>query len=509
MDRHFTNYVARLSAQELSRSDFLRTLGRAAIVGVGAATSVGWLSKLQAQTAQAYEVDVYPTGTYPNDVYEVNAAVNGGVGPSGTSYPGGGIVRLRATNQYGVPTFFHFGDNLTGRGSVNATRDVVIVGELSGPVSFSFPGYPAPDASFTPDRTVIFGGRRPLCCRGTNAFATRLTVRNLYFAFPSLVAVQVNKSAGLEVTDCVVYEVEMGLNDLGIGATAGLEATGGVIPIPQLSGEFRIVNNRIRRALATSSPPNFSPADGGIVLQRASMTAHIASNEVSGFAFTGIGIDRNDGKASISGNFVTSCGYGLSPLSNGIGIRGTRESIVIERNEIESGLAAPSSSLRSKCGIAVASANATVRANRLTGTAASYGVFLATAVLPEATVRATNVSLLDNRMSDLVAESAQLSVAGTCDNNRSANNQYGSVANQGLAGIAVQGNENHLINERFVGTYGSSAMPLPCVWLRTGSSGNRVEALKYRDAPQGMDLCGRIRDDGTNVVPGYERCKFL
>jgi hypothetical protein len=39
-------------------------------------------------------------------------------------------------------------------------------------------------------------------------------VRDIYFAYPSLAAVQVAKSAGLEVTDCVVYDVEWDLTGL-------------------------------------------------------------------------------------------------------------------------------------------------------------------------------------------------------------------------------------------------------------------------------------------------------
>ena len=64
----------------------------------------------------AWGVDVYPTGDPIKDVPEVNAAVRGGAGPSGTVYPGGGTVTLKATNASGAPMAFNFGEleyNLT------------------------------------------------------------------------------------------------------------------------------------------------------------------------------------------------------------------------------------------------------------------------------------------------------------------------------------------------------------------------------------------------------------
>jgi hypothetical protein len=58
----------------------------------------------------AWGVDVYPTGDPIKDVPEVNAAVKGGPGPSGTVYPGGGTVTLKAANASGAPMAFNFGE---------------------------------------------------------------------------------------------------------------------------------------------------------------------------------------------------------------------------------------------------------------------------------------------------------------------------------------------------------------------------------------------------------------
>jgi hypothetical protein len=65
-----------------------------------------------------------------------------------------------------------------------------------------------PIHEYKPDRTVICGGKRPFSCRPESPAPTRLTVRDIHFAYPSLAAVQVAKSAGLRITDCVIYDVE-------------------------------------------------------------------------------------------------------------------------------------------------------------------------------------------------------------------------------------------------------------------------------------------------------------
>lgn len=494
----------------MTRAGFLRAAGLGAAWLAGAVAGLG--SRAQAMS-RAEAADVYPTGVYPRDVLEVTAAVNGGTGPSGRTYPGGGTVRLRARSFAGTPAFFNFGDSAATRSSVAVTRDVVIVGEPAAPLDLDFPNpaYPEPPGDFEPDRTVIYGGRRVFACPADSPAPVRLTVRGLYFAYPSLAAVQVAKSAGLEVSDCVVYKVEWDLTGasppLPAKAAVGIEATGGLQPTPELTGDFRVVNNRIVRATPTTAPTNFGPADAGIVLQRARMNALISANEVSAFAFQGIGIDRNEGPATVTANAVSSCGYGLSDTSGGIGVRGTTTPVAIERNTIECGPCAPG--LPSKNGIAVASAGVLVRGNRIVGTVRLDGIQLTAFSAGGTTFTASDGRFSRNSLTGLTAGRSQVLVKASCNANQFTNDDYGAVAAaSGLAGIVVQGNDNALVNEHFRAVYpGVAGTPsLPCVWLQAGSYGNSVTALKYQDAPSGKDLCSQIRDDGANLIPGYERC---
>jgi hypothetical protein len=110
-------------------------------------------------------------------------------------------------------------------------------------------------------------------------------------------------------------------------------------------------------------------------------------------------------------------------------------------------------------------------------------------------------------------------IGAQCPGNQLTDKGYGAViAGAGasipgavipLAGIVVVGNDNDLVIEQFWGSYlGTAATtPLPCIWLQPLSSGNRVTALKYGSPPQGADVCMQVLDEGSNVVPGLERCR--
>jgi hypothetical protein len=103
----------------------------AAVLTLGGTSRAGFAP----QTGPNGEVLVYPTGVYPADVQEVDAAVNGGIGPSGTVYAGGGTILLKATDRDGAITYFNFGNDVTGRGAVKIFTDVVITGETFAPPS--------------------------------------------------------------------------------------------------------------------------------------------------------------------------------------------------------------------------------------------------------------------------------------------------------------------------------------------------------------------------------------
>lgn len=494
----------------MSRAQFLRAVG----VGAVAIGGGGYLASAVHAGANigagAAEVDVYPTGSFPFDLDEVGAAVNGGVGPSGRDYPGGGIVRLKATNVLGTPMFFNFGGGLypSGRGSLMIKKDVTIVGDMTGEVPMTFPNGHIPDDDFTPDRTVVYGGKRAFnCSYQANPVPTTLTVRNIYFAFPSLAGIQVSRSAGLEVSDCVIYDVQWDDTTAGFWIAVGIEATGIFQASPELFGDFRIMNNRIRRAAPTTSPMNFFPADSGVVMNFASMEGLILGNQIDRFPF-GVAIDRSKGRVMVAANTVSRCGYGANPMAAGIGARGTSVPVTIERNQVIGGQAG--AAIWSKNAMSLASSNVIVRSNTVEGTTQINGILLTTfaASATGPTYAATNNTIEKNRLTELVPGRSQAYVSPTCDANRFANNNYGAVAAGGLAGVVVHANANQFVNEHFWGVYpGFQATPsLPCMWLTEGSQGNAVSALKYDGAPQGKDVCTQVLDQGANDVRGAERC---
>jgi len=504
----------------LTRAEFLRALGAGAAGVAALASGAGGVALAAHPQAPApAAVDVYPTGLYPVDVLEVTAAVNGGSGPSGRTYAGGGIVRLKATDVIGAPQFFNFGGEYlfpapSARGSVEVRKDVTILGERIMPASPAFPSFPydpLPDADYPLDRTVVYGGKRAFVCRSDNPVPTSLVIRDVCFAYPSLAAVQVRKSSGLEVSDCVIYGVKVDATGIGFSVANGVEATGVAIVNPELFGDFRVVNNRIRRISPAVVPPTSVQVDSGVIMNLSLMSGQIVGNEIDWFPFFGIGVDRNTGNVTVAGNTITRCGYGSNPTSGGAGARGTSTPVFIERNHITGGYAGPSRTLPSKGGLLLASSNAVLRSNIVDGELLLNGILLTT-FAPSATVtyRATDNRIEKNRLTELVAMGSQATVQANCDGNRFANNDYGTVApaTGTNAGMIVFSNGNQFVNEHFWGTYaGVNASPmLPCVWFEPGTSGNALSAFKYQGAPQGFDLCDQVLDQGTNAVHGYEKC---
>jgi hypothetical protein len=529
----------------VTRADFLRLLGRGAIgAGAGLAGISTLLNSVAPAMAADAVVEVFPTGL-PSDVDEVRAAVNGGVGvgPSPRNYgAGGGVVRLKATNIHGVPTFFNFGDGdllPIGGATIDVKRDVVILGEAMSGIPDGLPIDSYRDTAYKPDRTVIYGGKRAFTCLRTTDPAIRLKVRNLYFAHPKLAAVQVHKSAGLEVTDCVIYDTQTPSDQPPAQeprerrVAVGIEATGLGLgqPDPGLSGAFRVVNNRIYRM----PPPKSQDArdfraDTGIIMQLASMSGHISGNDVVGFAFQGIGIDRNIGPVVIKANQVSWCGYGSisgsgALISGGIGVRGTSAPVFIERNDVLCGAHGKQSTENerwSNNGIMIGSSNVVVTSNTVAGAVAYDGIRLITYTQADGvTFTEGSCRFHSNNLVNLVARRSQVFIGTQCPGNQFTNNDYGADLEGGgvgipatvppvtpLAGIVVDGNNNQLVNELFWGDYGVAAngSGLPCIWLRTLSSGNRVTALKQGNPPYGADVCLQVRDEGSNDVPGLERC---
>jgi hypothetical protein len=103
--------------------------------------------------AQAATAVVYPTGDYPTDVQNIQAAVDRG-----------GTVLLKAQNAAGAATAFNFGPPVQGPGFVTLHRDVELLGEQLGSTI-----------------TTLDGGHYPV--RG-GFEAIKATIRGIAFAGP-------------------------------------------------------------------------------------------------------------------------------------------------------------------------------------------------------------------------------------------------------------------------------------------------------------------------------------
>ena len=108
---------------------------------------------------------VYPTGIFPTDVQNVQAAINQG-----------GTVLLKATDSAGHPLAFNFG-TFNDDAGVNIVNDVSITGELVGA-----------------NRTTIDGGVTPFLI-----FAGRNSIEGIKFDAPALKAIRIRGSNGTSI----------------------------------------------------------------------------------------------------------------------------------------------------------------------------------------------------------------------------------------------------------------------------------------------------------------------
>jgi hypothetical protein len=117
----------------------------------------------------------------------------------------------------------------------------------------------------------------------------------------------------------------------------------------------------------------------------------------------------------------------------------------------------------------------------------------------------TNVTIAGNDLSGFTGH-FQMRMRGSLST--VALNSFGSADG---AGVLCSGDHNNFVNNRFYGPYPGWAPPAngPGLFWFTGTgSGNTVESTKLNGGPNGMDICGQVRDDtgGANEIRGYERC---
>jgi hypothetical protein len=121
---------------------------------------------------------VYPTGVFPDDVQNVQAAVDKG-----------GVVLLKAVNVSGAPTSFNFSTDLAVAavsGGINLTTDVTILGEHSGRA-----------------RTTILGGFAPIL----GLVPVKSSIQGIVFERPFDDAIQIAASTGTDVIGNYIHNV--------------------------------------------------------------------------------------------------------------------------------------------------------------------------------------------------------------------------------------------------------------------------------------------------------------
>lgn len=213
---------------------------------------------------------VYPTGVFPDDLANVQAAVDAG-----------GTILLKATDADGVPTAFDFGtsDDFVG---VELTNDVAILGE-----------------TVDGQMTTIQGGFAPF--RGFDSPVTS-AIRGISFHEPYVWAVALVYSNGFEMSKCRI------LGAFGDPGAAGILIIGS---IGSITGTILIADNVMR---------GFQAQFGlGLDLQDYDAEATIVGNEISDVNHTGIFLNANSRPALISDNMIVP-GPELPPFGFGNGI---------------------------------------------------------------------------------------------------------------------------------------------------------------------------------------------
>ena len=110
------------------------------------AIALGMLAFLAEIAAAAGVVEIYPTGSFPEDVMAIQAAVD-----SFAAAGKGGVIILKARNMDGVPTPFNFKND----GEPEERGTVLIAGDPVGRIEFV--GEIEDDA-----QTAIVGGNIPI-----------------------------------------------------------------------------------------------------------------------------------------------------------------------------------------------------------------------------------------------------------------------------------------------------------------------------------------------------------
>ena len=344
-------------------------------------------------------VVVYPTGVFPTDVQNVQAAINHG-----------GTVLLKATNSVGHPLAFNFGVAAPFLGSgVNIVNDVSVTGEVFGTV-----------------RTTISGGDRPII-----VFHGKNSIDGIKFDGPLKSAILVLGSNGTSITGNEINNVVAahftgftltdGIDVFPIAGRPAADITGNLIisgnTFGDLTGNFAIgvqvdsvqanvtiLNNSFQLGqLATDAGFANSAA---IACVRCHSLVAISNNTITigpGFVFNGITLEGDaDARYHVFDNTINCQG----PWPDGIDVFGVTGdtgpivSAVIERNiiTVHNGFFAG-------IGVAGAISNCTFQGNTVTGDAGA--AFIASFLVPNGDIVSSN-RFLNNDIATLTPSLAAI-----------------------------------------------------------------------------------------------------
>jgi hypothetical protein len=339
--------------------------GAAPILVLASVLAFGGFQASGAPKKAESDVDevVHPTGVFPDDVHNVQSAVDQG-----------GTILLKATDADGMPAAFNFGPATVDGGGVNLTNDVILQGE-----------------TVAGHMTTIDGGNTPFL----GVWTVNSAFHEIHFNGPRLAAVRLVISTGFEFTHCWVHAV--------VGAPVFPELKGQAVwangPPGGITGALRITDNLIHDTHAE--------VGYGLAIFGYDAEAIIARNVIFGANTIGILVGLNSQPARIEHNLVApgperfpvnSAGNGIAgviptaptgtyhiahnvvvcknPLADGIYLAGESDEFieapivnsVIEKNDVEM-----IDSVFGAITLYGAVWNCTVRDNKIRGTGA-YGL---------------------------------------------------------------------------------------------------------------------------------------
>jgi len=204
---------------------------------------------------------IHPTGLFPDDVQNVQEAVDAG-----------GTILLKATDANGELASFNFGPATTDGGSVLLTNDVVVLGEISD-------GH----------MTTIDGGNQSFAGFG---LPVNSAFRGIHFNGPRTGAVVMSHSSGFEFSECWVHDV--------IGLPFYPETKGQAVwmngPPGGITGRLRIAGNLVEDIHAE--------VGYGFAIFGYDAEAEIIGNAIFGANTAGILVGLNSQPTQIEDNLI-------------------------------------------------------------------------------------------------------------------------------------------------------------------------------------------------------------